>query len=214
MRHKLPQLFLIFSAVFFLLSLWYSRYRRLKIVPPEVPREVSFSAVLKEEPYIVGRSQYFELNQIRIRAQSFPRFHYGDTLKITGILTPELEMGFPKIEKSKMPPTRYVGFIKRLYRFRNFLDRPIIQSLPEPQASLLSGILLGIKRGTTSGFSQKLRDTGTIHVVVVSGYNITVLGGVLVSLTRFLGRRNSLLWSLAGIFLFALMVGAEPPVIR
>ena len=79
---------------------------------------------------------------------------------------------------------------------------------------MAAGILLGIKSNLPEDFAKQLRETGTIHVVVVSGYNITLIGKILLAATLFLGKRISLGLSVCGVVVFALMVGADPPVIR
>jgi competence protein ComEC len=54
-----------------------------------------------------------------------------------------------------------------------------------------------------------------MHVVVVSGYNVTVVGGVLVALlVQFVSRRWVIPMAFLGIAAYAAMAGADPPVIR
>ena len=61
--------------------------------------------------------------------------------------------------------------------------------LPEPHASLLSGIVLGEKGDLSSEFKKALIATGTIHVVVVSGYNISLICGWLSGMTRIFSKK-------------------------
>jgi competence protein ComEC len=56
-----------------------------------------------------------------------------------------------------------------IYGFRNRAYVVIQQILPEPQASLLSGILLGIDAGLPADVQQDFRVTGTSHVIAISG---------------------------------------------
>jgi len=97
---------------------------------------------------------------------------------------------------------------------RETISQTVRQSLPEPQASLLLGMILGVKSGFPSGFYEALRVTGTLHVVVVSGYNITVLINALGRGLTFLTLKIRLFFIVLGILLFILLVGFEPPVIR
>ena len=79
-------------------------------------------------------------------------------------------------------------------------------------AALLSGILIGQRDGLPEPTLEDFRRTGTIHVLALSGYNVSVLVGVLV---RALGRRPSvLILSLAPIAGFVLLVGAGASVVR
>ena len=56
-----------------------------------------------------------------------------------------------------------------IYDFRNRAYAVIQHILPEPQASLLSGILLGIDAGLPVVVQEDFRVTGTSHIVAISG---------------------------------------------
>jgi predicted membrane metal-binding protein len=45
----------------------------------------------------------------------------------------------------------------------------IQQILPEPQASLLNGILLGVDAGLPVVVQEDVRITGTSHIIAISG---------------------------------------------
>ncbi|TLN00134.1 DUF4131 domain-containing protein, partial [bacterium] len=53
---------------------------------------------------------------------------------------------------------------------------------PQPEAALLNGILLGDDSGLPESAQQAFRDTGTAHIVAISGFNIAILAGLIVSL--------------------------------
>lgn len=92
---------------------------------------------------------------------------------------------------------------------------PLIQSyLPEPEASLLSGMLFGKTPGFSQDFYQVLLMTGTIHVVALSGMNITILINLISKITFPLGRKLSSILSILAIFAFILFVGPSPTIIR
>lgn len=90
----------------------------------------------------------------------------------------------------------------------------IRSGLPEPQASLLLGIILGIKSGFPPDFYEALRVTGTLHVVVVSGFNISVITNTLAKALIFIPLRVRIFVTLAFLTAFVLLVGATPPVVR
>ncbi len=92
---------------------------------------------------------------------------------------------------------------------------PVIQSiLPEPEASLLLGMLFGIKANFSPEFYQALLTTGTVHVVALSGMNISILINVIGRVTYFLGKKLSILTSICGIVGFIIFVGLSPSVVR
>ena len=78
-----------------------------------------------------------------------------------------------------------------IYGFRNRAYVVIQQILPEPQASLLSGILLGVDVGLPVVVQEDFRATGTTHIVAISGYNITLLISIMSAVAvRLFGRRH------------------------
>jgi len=104
--------------------------------------------------------------------------------------------------------------IEFLEVLRETISQTVRQSLPEPQASLLLGMILGVKSGFPSDFYEALRVTGTLHVVVVSGYNITVLINTFGRMLIFLPFKVRFCFITLGIISFVALVGFEPPVIR
>jgi competence protein ComEC len=89
------------------------------------------------------------------------------------------------------------------------------RSLPEPEAALEAGLLLGEQRSMPVTFTNALRATGTTHLVVVSGQNIAIVAGAPVAvLGVWLPRRRAGLLALAALPAYVVLVGAEPPVMR
>src|SRR5581483_11337604 len=56
---------------------------------------------------------------------------------------------------------------------RRRISAAIDRTLPEPEAALLGGLLVGATSGTSEEFRRALVASGTTHIVVVSGYNVT-----------------------------------------
>jgi len=80
--------------------------------------------------------------------------------------------------------------------------------LPEPHASLLNGILFGINLKTTKEFYEQLKIVGLLHLVVLSGINITLLASIVTQTTQFFSKKVSILITILTIifFLFFLLV--------
>lgn len=90
----------------------------------------------------------------------------------------------------------------------------VSQLLPEPNASLLGGLVVGAKRSLGDEWLDAFRDTGIIHIVVLSGYNLTLVANSVVRATAFLPRTVGFMGGVLGIVAFALMVGASATVVR
>lgn len=97
---------------------------------------------------------------------------------------------------------------------RQFLDQKISQFLPSPQAELLSGILLGQNKNLPGQFKLALRDTSTLHIVVASGQNLSMVAGFFLSLAGLIKRRNALVLSLLAVLLYTLLTGMQVPILR
>ena len=101
-----------------------------------------------------------------------------------------------------------------LYFLRDKLIASISRSIPEPESSLVIGELLGEKSALSAETSHDLRATGLIHIVVLSGYNVTIIAVFLVRILRGLPRRLSLLIAMLAIIAFVIMVGAGATIVR
>ena len=88
--------------------------------------------------------------------------------------------------------------------------------LPEPHASLLNGILLGVKLDhVTTHFYESLKTVGLIHIVVLSGMNITMLSAIVLNtIVPIVGRRYAMIVTIFVIIGFIFFVGIEPPIVR
>lgn len=97
---------------------------------------------------------------------------------------------------------------------QNVFSRQTNRLLPEPEASLLNGILWGEKMKMDKDFFEALRKTATLHVVALSGLNITILISLLAKITLLFGRKKSCLLSLLAIIIFIWFVGAPVSAVR
>ena len=81
---------------------------------------------------------------------------------------------------------------------------------------LAAAVLLGAREQLDAGVSEAYVETGTIHLLVISGFHVAMLGGAVWFLMR---RLWSSLWGaiavVVGVTVFyATLVGLEPPVLR
>lgn len=91
----------------------------------------------------------------------------------------------------------------------------IQQSLPPKEAGLMAGILLGDKAGFEKSFYESLKNSGLVHLVVVSGSNVMLLiGGLIEKTATYLGRKRAIIVGLAIGWWYVTLVGWEVPVLR
>lgn len=216
--------FLILFAIFSLVYLIrFKKQSEFNFKPDQL---IKITAVLNQEPKIQGRFQLFNLKAIFIKTNSLPEYHYGDKLTATGRITKkEINPVFsqywlinPEITKinpynKKLSSERSI--LSYLFKFRDKLEQIFKKSLPEPQASLLTGIVLGIQKSVPYDFYQALKTTGTLHIIVASGMNISLTAGLVVDfLTKFLHRKPALIIATLIIIIYCIISGLGPPIIR
>jgi len=163
----------------------------------------------------------------------YPEYKYGDELQVKGKLeTPQAIDDFdyrgylanqgiystmfsPKIDV----PSSGGGFrpLAWVYALRNRLSQAMAATLPEPQASLAQGMILGIRGNITPELQDNFIRSGTTHILVISGSQFNIVAGILIATGIWLfGKRRFLyIWlALVAIWIYALLTGMSPPVIR
>lgn len=85
----------------------------------------------------------------------------------------------------------------------------------EPHASLINGILLGRKLNVTNAFYTQLKTVGLIHIVVLSGMNITILSAIVMNtIVKYIGKTIASIITVVTIICFVIFVGTEAPIVR
>jgi competence protein ComEC len=169
--------------------------------------------------------------QVLVHAPSYESYRYGDELQVQGKLeTPPDFEGFSYrthlARQGIHSQLRYahITILARdrgqplpafLYSFKRRTQGVVDAILPEPEAALLAGILVGSDEGIPRALMEKFRSTGTAHIIAISGFNITLISAALVTaLSRLLQRYVALVVAVGTIALYTVLVGAEPPVVR
>jgi len=168
-----------------------------------------------------------------IRVPRYPTYRYGDVLEVRGELEtpPQFEdfdyksylerqgiysvIYYPVVELLD----RGQGFkpLQWIYSLRERLSASLARALPEPQGSLAQAILLGLRGNIPDSLYEAFSRTGTAHLLAISGLHMSIIIALFLSLGILLfGRRRSLyIWlTLALIWLYALLAGMHPPIIR
>ncbi|MBU1326820.1 ComEC/Rec2 family competence protein [Patescibacteria group bacterium] len=89
------------------------------------------------------------------------------------------------------------------------------QFLHEPYAGLLNGLLFGTKAALSRDFTDALIRSGTLHIIALSGINITILAGLVnLSLLWIIPRRLASIVTIAVIVWFVWFVGPSASIVR
>lgn len=104
--------------------------------------------------------------------------------------------------------------VRQLLNLKNYFIARMRSILPEPESSLLAGLIVSGKQALDQNILNEFRRAGVVHIVVLSGYNITVIAEFLLLLFAFLGKKRAALVALLGVSLFVIMSGVEATVLR
>lgn len=99
-------------------------------------------------------------------------------------------------------------------RLRDWFASKIRRLIPEPQASLGIGFLLGQRRSISSDLQLALQVVGLTHIVVASGYNLTILVRLCRRLFSRLSKYLAMISSIIIIFGFISITGLSPSMVR
>jgi len=137
-------------------------------------------------------------------------FHYDTFLKKDKIY---YTMKYPEINLLSSG-THGNKLTKALLDFKRVLISQIELSLPEPHSSLLAGLLVGAKSSMGDELLDDFRKTGVIHIVVLSGFNVTIIAEAIMRMLAFLGVVGSGIFGSVAILFFTIMTGASATVVR
>ena len=168
---------------------------------------------ISSDPVLYDSQQRIEVGAFRFYVERYPEFQYGEWVEVIGEIGKQ-ERGYQEIRG--VGEVRKVGDKKNLlYALRERVLEVYRSTLPERHAALLSGIVLGTKSSLDSQFFEALRKTSTLHVVVASGTNVSLLaGGIMAIFASIIGRRKAIFLTLSLVWLYVLLVGLQPPIIR
>ena len=88
------------------------------------------------------------------------------------------------------------------------------RSLPEPEAGLAAGILVGLRERVDRSLAADFATAGASHVVAISGWNIAIVAGLVGAALRGRPRRLVALGVGGTILAYVLAAGASPSVVR
>ncbi|MBP7811546.1 MAG: ComEC/Rec2 family competence protein [Candidatus Moranbacteria bacterium] len=162
------------------------------------------------ETFTDGMSVRFGPCDLKRPEQFDPRFDYLMYLAKEGI-------GFVAHGCSVEPsPARGDWLRGKLHDTRVFISSVIGKRIPEPEAGLARGLLLGGSDELPESLTLDFRTVGLSHIVAVSGYNISVLAGGFFLLGIGLGwyRKRAIWIAFVGTVLFVLLVGAPASAVR
>jgi competence protein ComEC len=170
--------------------------------------------------------------KILVTAGIYPRYHYGDELKISCELrAPQEFSGFaydrylarydiysvcyyPKVTIVNTNQGHW--WLRDVYFLKDKLRLSINSGLTEPAASLARAIILGDKRGISVDLSTAFSRAGLSHVVAISGMHISIIAALVFSLLINIGFKRSQAFYFSSVFLllYIILIGLPASALR
>lgn len=235
---------LFISILLLSVGLGTLRYSIKDFHEPLFPESVGVIASEPEQRENTTRFVFLSDNDERVLVNTglYSSVQYGDRVEVTG------EFEKPGIIDDGERPFDYGKFLAKddIYHVLNFAEVEVLSSgngnpikatlfkikksftskikdiLSEPYSSLLSGLIVSGREAMPKEILEEFRRAGIIHIVVLSGYNITIIAEFM---RRFFYNiflfarvqavsRLAATASILGIVSFVLMTGAEATVVR
>ena len=227
----------IIASIFlfvFVLGIW-----RFHVVDRPAPQVISMEGVIVDEPDIRENNQKLIIQtketKILVTTSVGNNYRHGDEVIFKGKLEkPEnfitdqgkdfdyinylrkdgifYVMSYPDIETVSRGNGNKIK--SALFFIKNkFLEKTNL-AIRNPESLLMGGLILGEKASFGQELRQSFIDTGTIHIVALSGYNITIVAEWFMKLFSFLPIRFGIGAGILAILLFVLMTGGASTAIR
>ncbi|HKF84875.1 MAG TPA: ComEC/Rec2 family competence protein [Candidatus Limnocylindrales bacterium] len=88
------------------------------------------------------------------------------------------------------------------------------RALPEPEAGLAAGILIGLRERVDRSLAADFATAGVSHVVAISGWNIAIVAGIVGAALRGRSRRLVTIAVLGTVTAYVVAAGGSPSVVR
>ncbi len=157
--------------------------------------------------------QYGQRVRVRGKLKTPPEdeeFSYRDYLAREGVYS---YMSIAEV--TTLPGNDGDNFKTALYKLKSNLLQNTYRLFNDPEASLLAGILFGVDTGLTRDLQNAFKNTGTAHIIAISGFNMAIIAGIFFSIFKnIFGERFGAIFAILGIIFYTLLVGAEAAVVR
>ena len=207
-----------------------------------VGKTVTLSGVVSEDPDIRLKNKHLNVRleeqdvNILVFVGREVEVNYGDTIEVRGVL--EEPENFTTSTGKEFNYKRYLAnkdiyyLIKNadikiiasgggskiktwLYKLRGSFMNNINKVIPMPESDLANGLILGARGGFDEDTKQGFIDTGTIHIIALSGYNVSIVAdNVMKAFSLILSQTIAIVCGMVVILLFIIMTGASATAVR
>jgi len=196
------------ANVFWIFLILLTFFRVVLVGRPNYQNKlVQVTGIVAKDPKIYGANKLIVVDGWSFFVDRVVDINYGDKVTVVGKVDGRKIVN-PKIEKV-IAKKSFVGRLRQriltVYRI----------GLPPADAGLVAGMVLGSKSLLTEKVWRGVLGSGTAHVVVASGTNVSLLAMYLLALlTYFTKRPKAVVLIAIVIWCYAVLCGLEAPIVR
>ncbi|MDD3586045.1 MAG: ComEC/Rec2 family competence protein [Thermoguttaceae bacterium] len=141
----------------------------------------------------------------------FDQRFYMQTQGLVAVIQAESAEGLTLVSPcEKYPVVRLLG------KLRSQLKDKFVRWIPEENCPLACAMVLGLRNDLDSEAKDLFRETGTIHILAISGMHIGLVTSILFFVLKMLLIPRRIVCVLAMLFAigYAAMTGGQPPAVR
>jgi competence protein ComEC len=227
------------TAVIFGVVRLYVALPQPSVLTSRLDQEILFEGVVADDPDIRAFNTKLTVqNETDTVLATVPlsTYTYGDRVRLRGVLEkPEnfetdtlrtfdyvsylgkdnIFFIMPKAQITVVSQGEGSRILSTLFSLKHQILKVFEKIFPEPERSLIGGILIGTKQSLNKETHDDLVVTGTIHIVALSGYNVSVVAAFFMYLLSSVASKVvAITGGALGIILFVLMTGATSTAVR
>ena len=184
------------------------------------------------KPIISNNIQSFTVKNINIQTSKNYQIEIGDIVKISGtyqerVINPLYKEKYLNTKdliieskysdntiKKRVFKYANIELMYRLSLLKQWAIRQYNTKLSYDSAGLLAGMVLGAKEALSYDLYSKMKASGLAHLVVASGSNIVLVAVTVLAMLASLSKFNKYVVTLVIIWMYALLAGMDPPIVR
>ncbi len=201
------------------------------IIMSEVDVRSDRQYILIKTLYIFDQGYRYAVHgKLLVKAGRYPEYAYGDRVKIkTKPVSPPTFDTFSYSDLLAKDDIYVVAYNPKIYLLehgqgelfwelvfgiKKILSEQINMLFSEPEAGLVAGLLLGLRRSIPQGIMDDFSRAGLTHILAISGYNVSLMVVIFGLFFRNAGRKWRFFGMLGGIILLVLFTGFSASIIR
>lgn len=199
------------------------------VAEPDV-RDTNTKLTVRFSNIFIGSTTIPVREKVLVTVSLYPEFSYGDKVRMNVILREPNEIESPdgrtfdykgylrvrgiwytsRFTSVELLSQGHGSLVKTaLFKTKNAFTKSLNEVLPEPESSLMAGLLLGTKQSLGKELLTEFQKTGVSHIVVLSGYNIAIVADSIMNALKFLPKNFSFGFGVGSIILFIILSGGS-----